>query len=735
MRKISHRVLALFLAIALFPAGGLDASFQRFSKSPTPAIEIFESEALSTLAVWVEHTAWFLWPRHAAAELALPPAGASVLPDSSPEHISFAQVATLPSAPLPPTGAIAAFNRSTTPPALQELFIGNDGVDFATTVTLLEDYGVLKYLERQTKPVSFRRLVWHMWWTQNRVVNSGYLRVALRLIAAQGWLIQSGRPASDSMTYVLTSKGRLAIHPDYVRAYLRATQFLQSKLATVDHIEKGFPFSYNSYKSKFPISWWLSLARQDFELPEPSVPTGEEAVLRSQVLQQLRGILLRPIVVMLVDRGVLKLFQNPNSKGRFDQSVSVGDVRALLQKFARINQVPFEQNEFTAVINALEWAGWILEDGGIITWTLEGQKQARLAWSSGVPVSYMPRITRVGDLLVGDPREVSRRRDPLIEADVARPPNVKGSDAAHESYFKEVCHLLREKFNRPIEQQDDCIMDTGAGKGGFLIMAYADILENTLRGRLIRAELDRDPTSKKYQLLMGASDLNREAQKLIEHNLSEARIEIDGKLYKIPHFVVQGDISDPHLMEKMFAEQAPSLDPKKVQHFSSMLIHNRQWRPIRKRFWWIIRPFRKPLSTGAYVVDSSDFKSKGYTLDNRDLEQNLLEWFEQMKAVASHIMFTELHTMPWWITAQTIGDTAQTSYDATHFYSGQFIIEWDVFVHYAQLAGWTVEAIKKMPALLEGYAPITVGYFRVIPDTDNEKRWIIRYGALLGRAA
>ena len=51
------------------------------------------------------------------------------------------------------------------------------------------------------------------------------------------------------------------------------------------------------------------------------------------------------------------------------------------------------------------------------------------------------------------------------------------------------------------------------------------------------------------------------------------------------------------------------------------------------------------------------------------------------------LLVIELHTISPTITAQNLGKTAATSYDATHGFSDQFIVEIEVFNKVAAEAG------------------------------------------------
>ena len=67
----------------------------------------------------------------------------------------------------------------------------------------------------------------------------------------------------------------------------------------------------------------------------------------------------------------------------------------------------------------------------------------------------------------------------------------------------------------------------------------------------------------------------------------------------------------------------------------------------------------------------------------------MLEHLEKWKPYVEKfgLLIIELHTINPALTAQNIGKTAATAYDATHGYSDQFILEVDVFNRVSEEAG------------------------------------------------
>ena len=83
------------------------------------------------------------------------------------------------------------------------------------------------------------------------------------------------------------------------------------------------------------------------------------------------------------------------------------------------------------------------------------------------------------------------------------------------------------------------------------------------------------------------------------------------------------------------------------------------------------------------------FCYQGVRIHNDDLEQNLKEhltkWAPYLKKYG--LLIVELHTINPLLSAQNIGKTAITAYDASHGFSDQYILEYDVFLKKAKKVG------------------------------------------------
>ena len=84
-----------------------------------------------------------------------------------------------------------------------------DGIATATTTTALYKKGVLSYLLEHNK-VELSEL------TRAFNANEGYLNVALRILASQGWLIQHLDNKTNNVSYEVNEKSKKAFELAYL---------------------------------------------------------------------------------------------------------------------------------------------------------------------------------------------------------------------------------------------------------------------------------------------------------------------------------------------------------------------------------------------------------------------------------------------------------------------------------------------------------------------------------------
>ncbi|MDH7446974.1 class I SAM-dependent methyltransferase [Aquimarina sp. 2201CG14-23] len=367
------------------------------------------------------------------------------------------------------------------------------------------------------------------------------------------------------------------------------------------------------------------LNRFDIENPENQLTS----IIQEQILKHIEGILVGPTIVHL---GMGGMFH----KYFMEASFSADEYHRF-------------PKSFDAILTFLSHLGWFSKNNENYTFTNKGLFFAKRATAYGVTVSYIPMFRQMNELLFGNSNILWNTENNTDETHVDREMNVWGSGGAHATYFKKIDEIIIRVFNKPLDEQPKGILDMGCGNGAFLIHLFEIIESKTLRGK----HLDDHP------LFLVGADYNKAALKVTRANLIQADIWAK---------VIWGDISDPDLLEKDLNENY-SIELKDLLSVRTFLDHNRIWsEPITT----LEAPSN---STGAYAY-------RGKLLNNDDVERNLKDHFKKW---APHIakfglIVIELHTIPPELTAENIGSTAATAYDATHGFSDQYILEISSFL-------------------------------------------------------
>ena len=160
------------------------------------------------------------------------------------------------------------------------LFRNLDGIVTVPTAYSLHKKGVLDYILQQQK-VSLIEL------TEKFKANQGYLNVALRVLASQGWLVQHVDNQTGEIIFATTDKSKIAFSlvPLYKDVF-ELMQFTEKFHPRKFEVE---PFEilnklYSKYKSNFGITF------SDEE---------RTRAIQEQILYHIEGVLVGPTIVML----------------------------------------------------------------------------------------------------------------------------------------------------------------------------------------------------------------------------------------------------------------------------------------------------------------------------------------------------------------------------------------------------------------------------------------------------
>lgn len=470
--------------------------------------------------------------------------------------------------------------------------------------------------------------------------NEGYLNVALRVLASQGWLEQEILDQGSDVHFRVTETGLIA--STMFERYASAVDFIPHAVRIGDYLSKGFPpDAFHQMRALF--SGYHKLKEDDI------YADARTQQVQKQILRHIEGMIVGPLVVAL---GI---------NGMFHQYFSIA---------------PFEVEEFTPhhkevreIIGFLTSIGWFTQNSNVYNFTTEGLFYARRATAYGVTVSYLPTFAHVRELLFGNPRIFWDRPEGSTEIHVDRLMNVWGSGGAHTAYFKEIDKIVIELFNRPIHEQPKGFLDMGCGNGTLLEHIFDVIWRQTERGKMLA----------EHPLFIVGADYNEKALLATRETLNRARIWAK---------VVHGDVGRPELLAEELQSKY-NIFLGDLLNVRSFLDHNRIYEPPGT-----IDEQWQSTSSGAFAF-------RGERIPNQVIEQNLVhhlkKWAPYVKRFG--LLVIELHTIPPALTAVNLGKVAATAYDATHGYSDQYILELDCFLKAAKQAGLTPDPAfqKKYP--------------------------------------
>jgi len=316
--------------------------------------------------------------------------------------------------------------------------------------------------------------------------NAGYLNVALRLLASQGWLEQSVQ--RDRVRYKVLPEGE---------ALFDAGRFAEPVVGLVDaaiSMRAVMDAGGAGQMKECHAAVLHSLAT----LPIPDT-------LRLKLTRMLEGLVAGPLLTHLVMHGARA---KRDHHGR-----------------PRLAGIPTPHRE--AADELLAALGWVeKQDIEAPILTEDAFFFAQRATAYGVTVSYLRTMARLDDLLFGRGDVLWDRLPGSPEIHVDRTMNVWGSGGAHAAYFKRMDELVVELFNRPIAEQPRGFADMGAGNGALIVHLFDLIFEKTMRGRILR----------EHPLFIVGADYNEAAQRATRESLAHG--DVWGE-------VMFGDVSNP----------------------------------------------------------------------------------------------------------------------------------------------------------------------------------------------
>ncbi len=377
--------------------------------------------------------------------------------------------------------------------------------------------------------------------TQKFKAHEGYLNVALRVLASQGWLEYK---VDDTDHITIETNDETAIAASYIPIYEDVVTLLKESEKYHPRKFEVDPFNllesiFRKYQSRYNMA------------------SGDEATtgIQDQVLKHIEGIIVGPTVVAL---GMTGMFHNYFMEASFHP----GEFHADAENFGRMLDIFVD-------------LGWFSKSTDTYTFTEKGLFYTRRASAYGVTVSYIPMFRKTEELLFGDPEILWKDTPGEKEIHVDREMNVWGSGGAHAAYFKIIDEIIIDLFNQPIDQQPKGIVDMGCGNGAFLIHLFEVIENRTLRGKMLE----------EHPLFLVGADYNQAALKVTRSNIVQAGIWAK---------LVWGDIGRPDLLAEDLKNKY-NIELSELLNVRTFLDHNRIWEDIKDS------PESTGSSTGAFA--------------------------------------------------------------------------------------------------------------------------------------
>ncbi|GAB4234002.1 MAG: hypothetical protein Tsb0034_07440 [Ekhidna sp.] len=397
-----------------------------------------------------------------------------------------------------------------------ELFQHLDGIGTAPACYELKAKGVLDFiLEHEKSDLDVL--------SDEFKANKGYLNVALRILASQGWVDYDVDNKKETVSVSVNQKSRIAFE-------------LSEKYAEVIDLIK---FSGQFHPRKFekqPFLKWFEVAKhyQKGIFAESSDPLVSS--IQAQIQRHIEGVLVGPTTVLLGMGGMFHKY------------------------FMETSFSPSEYHEdpesFGKLLDFLAYIGWFEKNGDTYRFTDKGLFFAKRSSAYGVTVSYMPTFRHLDELIFGNP-EILKVGAGEKEKGVDREMNVWGSGGAHVAYFKKVDEIVINLFNRPIQEQPKGILDMGCGNGAFLIHLFDLIYQHTERGKILE----------EYPLFLVGADFNEAALQVTRANLINADVWAK---------VIWGDIGNPDLLAADLKKNY-DIQLEDLLNVRTFLDHNRVW--------------------------------------------------------------------------------------------------------------------------------------------------------------
>ncbi len=519
--------------------------------------------------------------------------------------------------PMADAGAAPPPISKAAPALLRTLFLHHDGIVVGATVAALGEAGVLAALWRE-RQLTLSDLV------QAFPCKEGYLRVALRCLALQGWIDCSGPPRGAGLRLQVTALGldTAEAFPLYreIARYAYSGASMESRLwGPIEAAERE------------EFARLTARCIQGFGLPR----NGRSLAAPFEIVaKHLEGMLIGPLMIAAKMRGLL-----------------AGD------RFAH-GDVADRGSNLPAALELLRYLGWVVAGGD--RYTATGRAACEYALHYGLTLSYLPLFCKLPELIFHPGHNITHVQPGREETHVDRTLNVLASGVAHRPYFEDSDRLILELFDRePLSEQPHFVADMGCGDGAWLERIYKTVAAHSLRGRNLRT----------HPLLMIGADYNQRALEVTRRRLEAAAV---------PHLLLFGDVTDPAGFAAALRERG--IEIAEGLHIRAFIDHNRRYNAPENG---AAAERRAARSSGAYA-DPNGRAIPNAALE-QDLVEHLRRWVPYVERHG--LVIIEAHNVHPAIASRYNGMTHATAFDTYHGYSNQYPVDFEAFMSLAGEAG------------------------------------------------
>ena len=479
----------------------------------------------------------------------------------------------------------------------------------------------------------------------------GFLHVAIRLLADQGWVTCAGEGGTDELIIMPTPGGRVVM-TRLAGGYADAVRFLAA--AGRAGADPG--------AGDVALEPFLGAVRGDWGLPVTGVP----ADVRHQVLAHLNGHLIAPVMF-----GLTRASRPPGPNAA--------------QLLAR--------------------PGWVRREGGAARLTAAGEMAVAMARQYRYPMVYLPLLRSVPELIFGDPLAALPTAGDVgqDETHLDRDLDIRFSGEV----FAALCRapflqIALPLFDRePLAAQPALVVDTGCGDGTLLETLYAAVRTQTARGRSLE----------EYPLLMVGTDPSPVARRTTAARLTAAGIPhliMDGDIAD-PARMARDLAAAGHdardalhvcksaIHDRAYHPPAPAATKAAARPAAPAT-------PPPAAAALVAAPPPAAMTAFAYP--------DGSAIPASQMALNLAQMFRAWQPLARRHgwIVIEAHSVRSATASALIGRTLATALDATHGYSCQYPVEPEVFAWAAQAGGFTSRAHHEPGAGALGHTQLTIDH-------------------------